>query len=104
MEPLAFGDTVTQVKSFLYVISGQAGLVQIAVIDAQSVVGQGKVGVKFDGANAERNGLGVSLFVCRFYPQSVGLEGLQRIRGGLLQRNVELLHRGEGFAYLVAKL
>ncbi len=45
-----------------------------------------------------------SPFRAGFYTCGVGPEGFQRIRGGLRQRNVELLDRAERFAYLIAKL
>ena len=69
---------------------------EVRVLDAQPDIGHGEIGVEFNGALHERNGLSIALRAPGGNAHAISFQSFQR-RCGCLHRDIELLDGGQGF-------
>ena len=94
---LALTDAVAQVVCLLGIFRSQAGAAKIRVLNRETNIRHGEVGVEFDSALHEGDSFGVTLGASGGDTHAVGFESFEGGSGGF-DGHIELLHRGQRFA------
>src|SRR5579863_4891714 len=95
-----FSGTVPQFVSLLHILAGQSVLNEIGIGRGERDVGFGEVWIEFDRPLEKRNGSNIALLIFDSKSGGILTQSLERRSGGLIERNVELLDRGQRLAQL----
>ena len=104
VEAFGFAGAVAEGVGFFGVFGADGGLSEIGFDLAESGEGHGEIGIEGDSLLEEGSGGFLAFIGAGLHAEAVGFEGFEGGGGGFVDRRIEFLDGGEGFAEFAANV